>query len=562
MPEHIDISKSAKIEEHTQRLLLSEEEKSEKFANLWRLGISLLLFAVTAGVSKEIPPFSVRVLAIGSTVYFIFSLFIFFWLRAGRYTPKLKYITVSVDIIINTVCMWAFGTYRTFKSEAFLMYYIWIAMATMRLSEKLTLFAGGLSLACYAGLVILALTRGTIETGTISESFISPSVSLGNQALRILYMGIVVVAVTYGARAYRRLARMVHEQEIEIERERMRAQKEEALRKIDEKFKKVIETTSDGYCVTDNQDVVVEVNSAMHAMFGYTPGDMIGRPVAEFLDDENRAAYVANRHRENIHNQRLYELVVMHKDGHNVPVHISATSLFDDHGAETGSFAFLRDISALKATQNELHAMLDKRNRLMREMHHRIKNHLAMSKSLLNLQSRRLGEGESKTAMLDTATRINAISRVHEMLFADEDPGRLDIRRYLDSLIRTVSASYQKDVANIKVHIDVGLEALDIDQLVPVGLIASELVATALKGALNASAGGNVWVSLQQEGDSIVLTVRDDGAGLPEGFDVSSEKSFGIEIVRILVNQLKGKINVSLGAGTLFRIMFPLKELP
>jgi signal transduction histidine kinase/CheY-like chemotaxis protein len=217
------------VEDYTARLLLAEEEQSEKIANYWRLGISVLFFGVTAGVAREIPPLSVRVLVAGSTLYFIFSVFMFFHLRRGGYRPYLKYLSVSVDIGLTTLCIWAFGTYRTFKTEAFLLYFIWIAMATMRLSTRLTLFAGTLSLAGYALLVALALLRGTIETGSISESFVSPRVSILNQVLRLIYMSIVIVGVTYGARAYTRLARVTREKEIDAERERMKAQRLESI---------------------------------------------------------------------------------------------------------------------------------------------------------------------------------------------------------------------------------------------------------------------------------------------------------------------------------------------
>ncbi|MCK4714507.1 MAG: hypothetical protein KAT35_02955, partial [Candidatus Aenigmarchaeota archaeon] len=153
----------------------------------------------------------------------------FFHLRAGKYQPWLKYLSVFVDISLITIVMWAFGTFRTFKTEAFLLYYVWIALATMRLSVKLTIFSGILSLVCYTTMVVTALVMGTIETGTITESFISPKVSMQNQVLRIMYMSIVIYALTYGARAYRKLASSSYEHEMEAERNRMRAQKLESV---------------------------------------------------------------------------------------------------------------------------------------------------------------------------------------------------------------------------------------------------------------------------------------------------------------------------------------------
>lgn len=221
--------KQQERDEYVRQIILAEEEKSEKLANFWRIGMSLLFFAVSKGVSPEIPPFSQKVLWLGSTTYFLFSIYVFFHLRAGRYQPWLKYLSVFVDIFLISLVMWAFGTYRTFKTEAFLLYYVWIALATMRLSVRLTIFAGVLSLACYVSLVFIALVMGTIELGTISESFTSSRVSMQNQVLRILYMSIVIFALTYGARAYRDLASKSYEQERDVERQRMKAQKLESI---------------------------------------------------------------------------------------------------------------------------------------------------------------------------------------------------------------------------------------------------------------------------------------------------------------------------------------------
>lgn len=215
--------------EYINRLVLVEEEKSEKLANYWRLGMSLLFFAVSKGVAPEVPPFSQKVLWLGSTTYFLFSLYMYFHLRAGRYRPWLKYLSVLVDISLLTFVMWAFGTFRTFKTEAFLLYYVWISLATMRLSVQLTVFAGILSLVGYTALVIIALVMGTIEPGTITEAFISPKVSIQNQVLRILYMSIAIFALTYGARAYRKLASRAYEHEMEAEGQRMRAQRLESI---------------------------------------------------------------------------------------------------------------------------------------------------------------------------------------------------------------------------------------------------------------------------------------------------------------------------------------------
>jgi len=217
------------IDERTRQLILIEEEKSEKLINYWRLGLSFFFLGITKIISAEIPPNSTMVLYTGSSIYLLFSVFMFFFLRMGKYSAPVKYYNLFVDIVLLTGIIWMFGTFRTFKTEAFLLYFMWIALGSMRFSLGLTLFAGGLCVGGYLLIIFAGLSLGTIETGTITESFISEKVSLLNQAVKVIYLALVALGLSYGSYSYMRLARRTREQEIAIERQSLRAQKLEAV---------------------------------------------------------------------------------------------------------------------------------------------------------------------------------------------------------------------------------------------------------------------------------------------------------------------------------------------
>lgn len=215
--------------EYVRNLIFIEEMNSEKLANYWRFMLSLLFMVVTKSVTPEIPALSVKVLWIGAISYCMFSIFMFFVLKAGHYTVRIKYFNVVLDIMLISFIMWSFGTFRTFKTQAFLLYYIWIALATVRLSVRLTIFSGMMSVLSYAFMFIAAVTFGTIETGTITDGFISTKVSTQDQALKITFMTMVIFILTYGSRAYKRLASKAYEHEMEAERQGMRNQKLESI---------------------------------------------------------------------------------------------------------------------------------------------------------------------------------------------------------------------------------------------------------------------------------------------------------------------------------------------
>jgi signal transduction histidine kinase/ActR/RegA family two-component response regulator len=217
------------IDERTRQLILTEEEKSEKLINYWRLGLSFFFLAITKIISPEIPPRSITILYSVSFMYMLYGLFMLIFLRKGKYSAGVKYYNLFVDVILLTVTIWMFGTFRTFKTEAFLLYFMWVALGSMRFSLGLTLFAGGLCVGGYLLIIFAGVSMGTIETGTITESFTTQKVSLLNQAVKVIYLAFVALGLSYGSYSYMRLARKTREQEIAIERQSLRAQKMEAV---------------------------------------------------------------------------------------------------------------------------------------------------------------------------------------------------------------------------------------------------------------------------------------------------------------------------------------------
>lgn len=217
------------IEEHTRTLILKEEEKAEKFINYWRLGLSFFFFLITYLISGEIPEKSIYSLTIGATIYLIFSLFMLFYLRAGKYVPAIKYLNAAMDVLLLTWVIWNFGTYRTFKNQAFLLYFMWIALGSMRFSFHLTVFAGALCVMCYSGLLAAGLYFHTFEIGTITESYTTHKVSLLKELVKIIYLALVTIALSFGSKSYVRMANNARNLEMDAERQRMKAQRLESV---------------------------------------------------------------------------------------------------------------------------------------------------------------------------------------------------------------------------------------------------------------------------------------------------------------------------------------------
>lgn len=189
-----------------KELLLHEERKSERYANYVRLLLTFLYFAVGFGIRNELPEHSFNAIIIASLINLCYGIFIYFKLKDLNPPSWIKYPSVSIDIILLSIVIYSFGTFRTFKTEAFLLYYLWIGLSTLRFSPRLTLATGLLSISAYVLIVVIALNADTITLGTITEEFISNRVSSINIILRVVFLSAFVALAVYIAKVFRLIA--------------------------------------------------------------------------------------------------------------------------------------------------------------------------------------------------------------------------------------------------------------------------------------------------------------------------------------------------------------------
>ena len=188
------------------QLFVQEEQKNERYANYARMLFTSLYFLVAFSVRPEIPAHSFNAIIIASLVNLVYGILIFFELRRKHPRRWVKYPSMGIDILLLSVVLYQFGTFRTFKSEAFLLYYLWIGLATLRFSPWLTLFAGGLSIGSFLLITYLAISNQTIELGSITEAFTTPKVSEHNLVLRIIFLSAFITLAVYVSGVFRSIA--------------------------------------------------------------------------------------------------------------------------------------------------------------------------------------------------------------------------------------------------------------------------------------------------------------------------------------------------------------------
>lgn len=203
-------------------LFIQEEMRSEKYANYARFLFTFVYLGVGFGIRSEVPSNSFNFLLIGASINLFYAIFVFFIIQRGQHYRWLKYLSTTLDVVVLSVFIYSIGTYRTFKTEAFLLYFLWVALATIRFSPKLTFITGLSSLLSYLLITILALTNHTIELGTITESFTSSKVSLTSVIMQMVFLSMFTGIAIYISKIYHTLVAkaidkvLVEKQNIEL----------------------------------------------------------------------------------------------------------------------------------------------------------------------------------------------------------------------------------------------------------------------------------------------------------------------------------------------------------
>jgi two-component sensor histidine kinase len=208
--------------------------------------------------------------------------------------------------------------------------------------------------------------------------------------------------------------------------------------------------------------------------------------------------------------------------------------------------------------QRKLQVALDRHQVLLKEVNHRVKNSLQVVTAMLQLQANSVGDPALSERLNEASSRVNAVGRAYERLAYNADYENIELVEYL----REIIGDLEPTVAPCKIQFEAPEEIqIAADRAILVGLIINELVANAGKYAYPDRPGGVIWARLfQSDKNSILVSVRDEGAGLPPGFDPTTSKRLGTRLVNALSKQLGAELTRPISpVGTNFTLLVPLK---
>jgi len=332
---------------------------------------------------------------------------------------------------------------------------------------------------------------------------------------------------------------------------------QERIRESEERFRTTFHLSPDIMTITRVSDgVYKDVNDAFVRVCGFNRDEVIGRSSLDleiWVHPEKRLELIDLLQEtgtlENI------ELQFRKKDG-TIFSGLASWQVVTFE-KEPHLLGFIKDITERKLMEEQINRSLEEKKMLLKEIHHRVKNNLQAVAGLLNLQAELIKDEDTLTSFKENEARVLSMALVHEKLYQVENPSRINMEDYVRTLLDRLVHFHSISPDQVKVKVRAGKITLNLDTIIPVGLILNELVSNALKYAFPKGRKGEIRVSLsKRKNGTLSLKVYDNGIGLPNEIDIGRSRSLGMLLVKSFVDGLSGTVKVDRRSGTGITITF------
>lgn len=326
---------------------------------------------------------------------------------------------------------------------------------------------------------------------------------------------------------------------------------------------RIVDIADDAIISIDSDSKIRLFNQGAERIFGYSPAEILGRSLSVLIPARFRhihPEYVGEFAKSPTASRPMAQrggIYGVRKNGKEFPAEASISKVEVD-GSQVLT-VILRDVSETRLVERTLRSALEEKQVLLREVHHRVKNNLQVVSSLLNLQARSAPDEEVSRAFEECRHRIQSMALIHEQLYESEDFADVDFPEYIRQLAQRLFRSYNVHPGRVELHTEIGPVRLGINTAVPCGLILNELLSNSLKYAFPGAGGGAITIRVEKmQDESVLMSLSDDGVGLPPEVGFWNTKTLGLRLVRLLVRQIDGEIELAGPPGAEFRIRFSL----
>ena len=340
---------------------------------------------------------------------------------------------------------------------------------------------------------------------------------------------------------------------------------EEKLQESLERYNYVTKATRDAIYDWDANKDSVHWGDGLNTLFGYKPEDI----------DASVSGWVDLIHPEDVEevqeelkftlkdasmNHWTYEYRLKKADGDYSHVRETGYIIRDEDGKAQRMIGTIQDITEEVLTKKEIRTSLSEKETLLSEIHHRVKNNLAVVSGMMQLQAYDTEDAELQAKLFDSVVRIKTMATVHELLYQSQSFSKLEFSDTLQKLVENISETLRTNTI-IDTSINCEPIKLSINQAIPASLIVNEVLTNIYKHAFNGRKKGNVEFRLEEIKNEIIILIKDDGVGFPDDFDVNVNTSLGFHLIRVLSEQINADFKYeNEKSGTVFQLTFKKQD--
>jgi PAS domain S-box-containing protein len=334
-----------------------------------------------------------------------------------------------------------------------------------------------------------------------------------------------------------------------------RQQAETALKESEAKFRTLAEMAPTAICIIESPEKCLYVNKFWETLTGYSgveakqirPIDLVRPEIHSEILESTRLVF------QGILPPGGAELELIRKDHQSRWVSFHAQLI--DYEGEKAILVAATDITGRKNAEVKIQHLLNEKEILLREVHHRIKNNMSSIESLLSLQLRRVQLPETISALQDATSRIKSMGVLYEKLYRSANFNEISIKDYLLTLINEVIWLFPNQ-ASVKIQQKINDFIIDARVSFPLGIIINELLTNSMKHAFKNQTKNRITVTANCKNQHATITIQDNGVGIPESVDFTNSTGFGLQLVTLLTEQIDGQLRLERGKGTKVIIEF------
>lgn len=251
------------------------------------------------------------------------------------------------------------------------------------------------------------------------------------------------------------------------------------------------------------------------------------------------------------------ECRIVRADGELRWIWAKGVTRFDENNKPVTISGIVQDITERKLTEEKIVNLLNEKEYILKEVHHRVKNNMNIISGLLALQAGTHDDLQTNYILLDAAGRVQSMMILYDKLYRSEISGNLSIKDYLLSLINEIINIFPRH-ESIKIRTQIDDVCLNSQKLSTLGIIINELITNSMKYAFPDRTEMVITVTASKKENSMLIIFEDNGPGIPESVTFENSSGFGFQLIDMLITQLNGSIRIERGNGTRFIIEFNL----